>query len=830
MALPPQPMGSIVDSGLMQGGPQEEMLGQEVEVMAPEEFEGGAEVIPDGEGGAIVQAIAEATGMDINDMIEHDSNLAEYLDEEVLTDISMDLRASFEDDLQSRDAWEETYTKGLDLLGVGSTDRSVPFEGASGVTHPLIAESVTQFQAQAYKELLPSGGPVKTKVIGVANPETEGQATRVKNFMNYLIMEKMEEFDPDMDQMLFYLPLSGSTFKKVYYDEAKGRPVSKFVAAQDVVVPYTATDLVTAPRISHVLKMTDNEVRKLQVSGIYRDIELGDPGDTEEDTVEQKVDELQGISRTYKDELRNILEIHSVMEIEGFEDKDEQGELTGIKLPYIVTIDRSKGDVLSIRKNYAENDPLKQTIQYFVHYKFMPGLGFYGFGLTHMIGGLGRAATSILRQLIDAGTLANLPAGFKARGVRVRNSDDPLQPGEWRDIDVPGGDIRSAITPLPYKEPSATLAQLLAALIEGGRRFLSVADQEANNMGGQAPVGTTVAMLERGMKVMSAIHKRLHYGQKNEFRILARIVAENLPPFYPYQVAGASPEIKQQDFDGRVDIIPVSDPNIFSMAQRVALAQSQLQLAQSNPEMHNMYASYQRMYQALEVQNIDEILPPIPEPQPMDPAIENARALSGQLLQAFPDQNHDAHIMAHMIFMKTPLVQTSPQIMGTFYAHLQEHLNFKATNQAIQEAQEIMQQVQLLAQSGGISPEQAQQEIADIQAGLDDPSALANYVAEISAKMMGEIISELIPPPNDPMADPLVQIRMQELQIKRDDVEKDNEIDKARLLMEAAKMEQRSATDAARLEVQEEIAEDRTEVNRERIEVQREAMEARNRR
>ena len=360
MALPPQPMGSIVDSGLMQGGPQEEMLGQEVEVMAPEGFEGGAEVIPDGEGGAIVQAIAEATGMDINDMIEHDSNLAEYLDEEVLTDISMDLRASFEDDLQSRDAWEETYTKGLDLLGVGSTDRSVPFEGASGVTHPLIAESVTQFQAQAYKELLPSGGPVKTKVLGVANPETEGQATRVKNFMNYLIMEKMEEFDPDMDQMLFYLPLSGSTFKKVYYDEAKGRPVSKFVAAQDVVVPYTATDLVTAPRISHVLKMTDNEVRKLQVSGIYRDIELGDPGDTEEDTVEQKVDELQGISRTYKDELRNILEIHSVMEIEGFEDKDEQGELTGIKLPYIVTIDRSKGDVLSIRKNYAENDPLKQ--------------------------------------------------------------------------------------------------------------------------------------------------------------------------------------------------------------------------------------------------------------------------------------------------------------------------------------------------------------------------------------------------------------------------------------------------------------------------------------
>jgi|TARA_R110002012_G_scaffold62754_1_gene165034 hypothetical protein len=829
MARPPRPMGSIVDSGLMQGGPEAGALAQEVEIMEPQNFEGGAEIIPDAEGGAIVQAIAEATGMDIDEMIEHDSNLAEYLDEEVLKDISNDLRGSFEDDLESRDEWEETYTKGLDLLGVQSTERSVPFEGASGVTHPLIAESVTQFQSQAYKELLPSGGPVKTKVLGLSNQETESQAARVKNFMNYLLLEKMEEFDPDMDQMLFYLPLSGSTFKKVYYDEAKGRPVSKFVAAQDVVVPYTATDLVTSPRITHVLKMTDNEVRKLQVSGMYRDMELGDAGDAEDDSVVQKVDELQGISRTYKDEIRNILEIHSVMDIEGFEDKDEQGELTGIKIPYIVTIDKSSGDVLSIRRNFAESDPLKQAIQYFVHYKFMPGLGFYGFGLTHMIGGLGRAATSILRQLIDAGTLANLPAGFKARGVRVRNSDDPLQPGEWRDIDVPGGDIRSAITPLPYKEPSGTLAQLLAALIEGGRRFISVADEQVNNMNQETPVGTTVAMLERGMKVMSAIHKRLHYAQKNEFRILARIIAENLPPFYPYQVAGASPEIKQQDFDGRVDILPVSDPNIFSMAQRVSLAQSQLQLAQSNPEMHNLYTSYQRMYQALEVQNIDEILPPIPEPQPMDPAIENARALSGQLLQAFPDQNHDAHIMAHMIFMKTPLVQTSPQVMGTFYAHLQEHLNFKATNQAVQEAQDIMQQVQLLAQSGGISPEQAQQEIADIQAGLQNPSALANYVAEISAKMMEEIVAQLIPPPNDPMADPLVQIRMQELQLKRDDIEKDNEVDNARLLMEAAKMEQRSATDAARLEVQEEIADDRNEVNRERIQVQRDAMEARNR-
>ena len=833
MALPPSPMGTLVDSGLMQGGPSTDVtiMEQDINVFDAPDFEGGAEVIEDGEGGAIVQAIAELTGLDLDQLIEHDANLADYLEEDILKEISSDLLESFEDDLDSRGDWQETYAKGLDLLGVQSTERSVPFEGASGVTHPLIAESVTQFQAQAYKELLPSGGPVKTQVIGLSNPETEEQATRVKNFMNYLIIEKMEEFDPDMDQMLFYLPLSGSTFKKVYYDEAKGRPVSKFVAAQDVVVPYTATDLVTSPRLTHVLKMTDNEVRKLQVAGMYRDIELGDAEsvDNAGQSVVEKVDELQGISRTYKNDIRNILEIHSVMEIEGFEDKNEQGEPTGIKLPYIVTIDKSSGDILSVRRNYAEGDPLKQTIQYFVHYKFLPGLGFYGFGLTHMIGGLGRAATSILRQLIDAGTLANLPAGFKARGVRVRNSDEPLQPGEWRDIDVPGGDIRSAITPLPYKEPSATLAQLLAALIEGGRRFISVADEQVNNMNQETPVGTTVAMLERGMKVMSAIHKRLHHAQKNEFRILARIIAENLPPFYPYQVAGASPEIKQQDFDGRVDILPVSDPNIFSMAQRIAMAQSQLQLAQSNPDMHNLHAAYQRMYHALEVQNIDEILPPIPAPQPLDPAIENARALSGQLLQAFPTQNHSAHIMVHMIFMRNPLVQSSPQVLGTFHAHLQEHLNYVATEQVTKEAEEIIQQIQLLAQSGGIGMEQAQQEVSDIQMGLQNPEVVASYVAEISAKMMEELMAQLMPPPADPMADPLVQIRMQELQLKKEDIEKDNEVDNAKILMEAAKMEQRATTDAARLELQEEIAGDRTEVNRERIQAQKEAVEVRNR-
>ncbi|MGB1651597.1 MAG: hypothetical protein ACPHEP_11240, partial [Acidimicrobiales bacterium] len=418
MALPP-----LVDSGIRPEDMMPTEASVEVPVERPEMFENGAEVIPDGQGGAIVQALAQALSGQMNqeELIPFDANLAEYLDDGEMGEIASELLASYEDDNESRDDWEETYTKGLDLLGVKTIERSEPFQGASGVTHPLISESVTQFQAQAYKELLPSGGPVRTQVIGLQNKETEAQAKRVKDYMNYLITEEMEEFDPDLDQLLFYLPLSGSTFKKIYFDSVRNRPVSKFVPAQDVVVPYSASDLATAPRITHVLKMSDNDLRKQQVAGMYRDIELSSAGDDEENPVNQKVDELQGTSKSYTDDIHTILEMHVDLDIEGFEDVDESGEPTGIKLPYIVTLDRDSSTILAIRRNYMEGDPFKQKIQYFVHYKFMPGLGFYGFGLTHMIGGLGRAATSLLRQLIDAGTLANLPAGFKARGVRVRN-------------------------------------------------------------------------------------------------------------------------------------------------------------------------------------------------------------------------------------------------------------------------------------------------------------------------------------------------------------------------------------------------------------------------
>jgi hypothetical protein len=800
----------------------------EVPVQREEMFENGAEVIPDGAGGAVVQALAEAlVGEMVEEMVPFDANLAEYLDDSVMGEISSELLASYEEDLESRDEWEETYTKGLDLLGVKTMERTQPFQGASGVTHPLISESVTQFQAQAYKELLPSGGPVKTRIAGLQNQETEAQAKRVKDYMNYLITEEMEEFDPDMDQLLFYLPLSGSTFKKVYFDSVRDRPVSKFIPAQDVVVPYSASDLATAPRITHVLKMSDNDLRKQQVMGMYRDIDLSTAGDDEENPVNQKVDELQGTSKSYTDDVRTVLEMHVEIDIEGFEDVDENGEPTGIKLPYIVTLDRDSSTILSVRRNYMEGDPFKQKIQYFVHYKFMPGLGFYGFGLTHMIGGLGRAATSLLRQLIDAGTLANLPAGFKARGVRVRNDDEPLQPGEWRDIDAPGGNIRDAIIPLPYKEPSGTLAQLLGALVEAGRRFVSVADNAVSNMNQEMPVGTTVAMLERGMKVMSAIHKRLHYAQKNEFRILARIIAENLPEAYPYPVANAESTIKVTDFDGRVDILPVSDPNIFSMAQRVSLAQSQLQLAQSNPQMHNLHAAYRRMYQALEVQNIDEILPALPQPQPTDPAMEHSQILNGQKIQAFPGQDHNAHIMAHVAFMKTPIVLTNPMVQGSMYAHLQEHISLLAQEQAMQQAQQQMQQLQLLIQSGGVSPEQGQRQMQELQMQMQDPATIARSVAQIQQMIVQQVAQMLTPPPQDPAADPLVQLRMQELGLKQAELQADVQNDQNKMALEAAKLQQRATTDAARLETQEEIADERNAVNRERIDVSRQAMQRR---
>jgi hypothetical protein len=801
------------------------------EVMLPElnDFSGGAQITEDGQGGAIIQALQEMAGAEVvTEPYNHNVNLAEVLDESVLREMSSELIQNFEDDKESRSDWEEGYTKGLDLLGVRYEERTQPFQGASGVTHPLIAESVTQFQAQSYKELLPSGGPVKTQIIGAETPERDAQSIRVKNFMNYMITEVMEEFDPDTDQMLFYLPLSGSTFKKVYFDETKQRPVSRFIAAEDLVIPYTATDLASASRITHVLRMDTNQIRKLQIAGVYRDVDLSYEYEESTDTVKEKVRELEGIDTNINEELHTVLEMHVDLDVEGFEDIGPTGEPTGVKLPYIVTIDQGSGNILSLRRNYAEGDPLKRKIPYFVHYKFLPGLGFYGFGLIHMIGGLGKAATSILRQLIDAGTLANLPAGFKARGIRIRNDDEPLSPGEFRDIDAPGGDIRNSIIPLPFKEPSATLAQLLGVLIESGRRFVSIADNQIASPGSQQqPVGTTVALLERGMKVMSAIHKRLHYAQKIEFRMLAYVIRDNMPAVYPYEVPGAQQEVMAADFDDRIDILPVSDPNIFSMAQRVTLAQTQLQLAQSNPQMHNVYEAYKRMYQALEVQNIDQILPPPPpppEPQPEDPAFENAKAAKGAPIQPFPQQDHDAHIATHMAFYRLPIVQAAPQVQAELLAHMFHHISQKARNIVDQEIQALQQQnaqVQLAVQVGAIDPMVAEQQIQR-QAAMIDPTATDARVAQLEAQFTAELMQMINPEGAE--QDPLVAIRQQELAIKAAESERKAQIDRERMTLEEEKLRQRAATDAARIESQEDIAEQRADVNMERINLQRQSM------
>ncbi len=812
MATPPRPIGPLVDSGI------EAPEGMNVEVPQPETFEGGAEIMQNPDGGATIQALMGEEGIMVQaEQYDHNANLAEVLDEKLLNELSSELRGQYEEDLESRDEWKEGYVKGLDLLGIKYEERTEPFDGASGVTHPLIAESVTQFQAQSYKELLPSGGPVKINIMGNRTLEREAQAARVREFMNYQITEVMEDYDTDTDQMLFYLPLAGSTFKKIYYDQTRGTAVSKFVPAEDLVVPYQASDINTVSRLTHVLKMDENTIRKMQVAGIYRDVEIS-ASDDDQDVVQEKKDELEGASKGYSDEVFSVLEMHVNLDLEGFEDMGRDGQPTGIKLPYIVTLDQGSGEILSITRNFEQNDPLKRKIQYFVHYKFLPGLGFYGFGLIHMIGGLGRAATSILRQLIDAGTLSNLPAGFKARGIRIRNDDEPLAPGEFRDIDAPGGDLRNSIVPLPFKEPSGTLSNLLAALIEAGRRFVSIADQKLGESSGDMPVGTTVAMLERGMKVMSAIHKRLHYAQKTEFRLLARIFGQNLPQQYPYEIAGAEQQIYAADFDGRVDVLPVSDPNIFSMAQRVALAQTQLQIAQSNPDIHNLPAAYRRLYQALEVQNIDEILPPKKEPMPMDPSIENARALQGEVVVAFPQQNHDQHIANHILFMKTPIVATSPNVMAILYAHILEHISLKSNAIAQGEAQQAVQ-MQLLAQQGAVDPASVPPPIT--------PELVASRVAELEAQFTAEFIQQMAPP--EGQEDPLVTIRKQELAIRAAEAQRSAEVDQQKLGLEAQKLQQRAATDAARLETQEEIAEERNVVNRERIQTQRDIAAARQR-
>ena len=713
----------------------------------------GAEITPTEDGGAIVGAMEEE-----QIAVDFSTNLAEVLPDNELNSLSSELRQQYEDDKESRSDWIDSYTKGLDLLGFKYNERSQPFQGASGVTHPLLAESVTQFQSQAYKELLPAGGPVKCNIIGDITTEVEAQAQRVKDYMNYLITDEMEDYDPDMDQLLFYLPLAGSSFKKVYYDADLARPVAKFVPAEDLVVPYLSTDLDTCERVTHIVKMTSNDLRKAQFAGFYRDVELNDPYE-EESKTQEKYNDIQGETKPANTDIYTLLEIHCDLDIPGFEDMD-QGEPTGIKIPYIVTIEEGSGKVLSIYRNYRQDDPTKRKTEYFIHYKFLPGLGFYGFGLIHMLGGLSRTATAALRQLIDAGTLSNLPAGFKARGLRIRDDDNPIQPGEFRDVDAPSGDLRNGLLPLPYKGPDQTLFALLGFVVDAGRRFAAVADAKLGEGSQANPVGTTMALLEQGSKVMSAIHKRLHYAQKKEFRILARIIAEFLPPEYPYMVAGGNRQIKQTDFDNRVDILPVSDPTIFSMSQRITLAQTQLQLAQSNPQIHNLYEAYRRMYESMGVQQIDQILPPPQQPQPMDPAMENSQVLMQTPLQAFPQQDHIAHIEAHRAFMSSYLVKNTPNIMALLQSHISQHISFVARQEIEAKNAPIFQQQ--AAQFGGQLPPQLLQQFQ-----TQNEREIAQRIRELTEEMVAEEQEYL----EGMTKDPLVTLKKEELGLRAEELE-----------------------------------------------------------
>tara|TARA_A100000171_G_scaffold52410_1_gene70636 strand:+ start:563 stop:3052 length:2490 start_codon:yes stop_codon:yes gene_type:complete len=760
--------------------------------------------------------------------VPFDGNLADVIDEAILNRISSDLVASIEDDLSSREDWEDTYKTGLEFLGMKTEERTEPFEGSSGVIHPLLAESVTQFQAQAYRELLPATGPVRTQVVGAQNEMLVKQAERVKDYMNYMITYEMEEYDPELDQMLFYLPVTGSTFKKVYFDPLKGRAVSKFLHAEDIIVPYGATDLLSSPRITHRLTMDSNEIKKLQLNGFYRDVDVPDSqygGEYGGSQIEESIDDVQGVHPSGPSEDITLYEVHTSLDIEGFEDIGVDGMPSGLKLPYIVTIIESSGEVLSVRRNYLEIDPMKRAKQYFVHYKFLPGLGFYGLGLTHMIGGLAQASTSILRQLIDAGTLSNLPAGFKSRGARIRDEDSPLQPGEFRDIDVVGGTLQGSLMPLPFKEPSGTLYNLMGTLVDAGRRFASMADMKIGEMSGETPVGTTMAIMERGTKVMSAIHKRLHYSQKVEFKLLGKIFSDTVQA-YPYAAdLRMGPEIFAQDFDSRVDVLPVSDPNIFSMSQRIALAQTELQLVQSNPQIHGgpqgLYQAYRKMYEALGVNNIDAILPPPPQPMPMNPAKENQNALMGAPLQAFPGQDHESHIETHMAVMSTPAMELNPQALVSLQGHIQEHIGLLAEAQAQQEimSQIPPEQIQMMQQQAQMAP--------PIQGpqGPMPPDPMMQFKPQIDARAaeiiaeMTEQLAQAVAPPEQ--SDPLVEIRNQELQLKAADLQrKQGEFD-SRQEMEREKERNDVLIAQQRIDAQEKAIDERARVAEERIKTQR---------
>ena len=788
----------------------EEAIKEKVEQV---QTEGGpVEIEMDDEGGAEVSFDPSAATPEGGE--DHFSNLAEFLDDSILDPLGNKLYDQYTEYKESRADWEDSYRDGLSLLGFKYERKTEPFRNASGVNHPVLAEAVTQFQAQAYKELLPADGPVRAQILGDPTAAKQDQANRVKDFMNYQIMDQMKEYEPEFDQMLFYLPLSGSTFKKIYYDDLLGRAVSKFVPADDLIVPYSANSLDDAEAIVHVIKISENELRKQQVAGFYRDIELGEPTGRE-DQIEDKKLELEGIQKDGEDQ-HTLFEIHTDLDIEGYEDVGEDGEPTGIKLPYVVTVAESNSKILSIRRNYNPDDPLKKKKNYFVQFKFLPGTGFYGFGLIHMIGGLTRTATTALRQLLDAGTLSNLPSGFKSRGIRIRDDAQPLQPGEFRDVDAPGGNIKDQFMTLPFKGPDQTLLSLMGVVVSAGQRFASIADSQVGDMNQAAAVGTTVALLERGSRVMSAIHKRLYVGLKQEFKLLAEVFKSYLPPVYPYDVPGASREIKVQDFDDRVDILPVADPNIFSQTQRISLAQSQLQLAQSNPRIHNLYQAYRSMYDALGVKNVNAILPPPAAPMPMDPALEHIMAMSMKPYQAFPGQDHKAHIDAHLNFMRLNQTQNNPGAMAALQKNILEHISLMAQEQVQLEFVEELQEVQMIQQqmqaAGAANPAMAQgmMQNPQIMQAQQRLQQITNQIESRKAKLIAEMQEDFAKEEEKIMGeyggDPLLRLKGREMDLRAQDNQRKEEEGEERLNLDKMKALMNQENQEAKLEQEADLA------------------------
>ena len=762
-------------------GPQEQAE-QQIEIQENLPNQGETEITPTEDGGVEINFEPGAFSQEQSE--SHFDNLAELLPEETLNPLGSELAQNYQEYKASRKDWETSYAKGLDLLGFKYETPSEPFQGASGATHPVLSEAVTQFQALAYKELLPADGPVRTRVIGIQTPQKNDQANRVKEFMNYQLMDVMKEYEPEFDQMLFYLPLSGSAFKKVYYDDLLGRTVSKFVPADDLIVPYNATSLEDAEAVIHRIKISENDLRKQQVAGFYRDIELPKPFNQETE-VEKKERMLEGTKRTFNEDMYTLLEFHINLDLEGFEDRGPDGQETGIKLPYIVTVEEGSREILSIRRNYEIADPKKQKIPYFVHFKFLPGLGFYGFGLIHMIGGLSRTATTALRSLLDAGTLSNLPAGFKMRGIRIRDDAQSIQPGEFRDVDAPGGNIKDSFMTLPFKEPSATLLQLMGVVVSAGQRFASIADLQIGEGNQQAAVGTTVALLERGSRTMSAIHKRIYAALKNEFKLMSRVFKLYLPNEYPYDVVGGQRMIKQTDFDDKIDIIPVADPNIFSQAQRISIAQTELQLASSNPQLHNLYAAYRNMYEALGVKNIDAVLKKPARPMPMDPAVEHIQALAGQPFQAFKGQDHQAHITAHLNFMSTNMARNNPVVMASLQKNIFEHISLMALEQVEMEFQREIVTLQSMQQNPqAMQDPMMQQQVMDLTMKIESRKAV------LIAEMMEEYSREEKKILGDFANDPLAKLRSRELDLRaQENMRKEKEgeerlnLDKMRAMM-----------------------------------------------